>query len=172
MNCEELLKEYDAVIRKAAGYHYYKGKWRSSILELDDLIQAGRIALVKASRRYDPEQGASFNTYFRLVLAGALQDEIRTFQRESRHGAYAIHVPFDQEVHAMTSEDTAEDLALREEVTVAISLLSLRDRQMLEQRLLGTPLKEMGEERGITESHACWIIKRAVKKITKAIGGH
>jgi len=44
---------------------------------VDDLIQAGMIGLIEASRNYDPSQGASFDTYAGIRIRGAIVDEIR-----------------------------------------------------------------------------------------------
>ncbi len=43
----------------------------------DDLIQAGMIGLLEASRHYDSTQGASFETYAGIRIRGAMLDEIR-----------------------------------------------------------------------------------------------
>ncbi|OOZ37240.1 RNA polymerase sigma factor FliA [Solemya velesiana gill symbiont] len=46
-------------------------------VQADDLIQAGMIGLLEASRNYDPSQGASFETYAGIRIRGAMLDEIR-----------------------------------------------------------------------------------------------
>ncbi len=46
-------------------------------VQSDDLIQAGMIGLLEASRNYDPSQGASFETYAGIRIRGAMLDEIR-----------------------------------------------------------------------------------------------
>lgn len=46
-------------------------------VQADDLIQAGMIGLLEASRNYDPSQGASFETYSGIRIRGAMLDEIR-----------------------------------------------------------------------------------------------
>jgi len=46
-------------------------------VQADDLIQAGMIGLLEASRNYDPSQGASFETYAGIRVRGAMLDEIR-----------------------------------------------------------------------------------------------
>ncbi len=46
-------------------------------VQADDLIQAGMIGLLEASRNYDSEQGASFETYAGIRIRGAMLDEIR-----------------------------------------------------------------------------------------------
>ena len=46
-------------------------------VQSDDLIQAGMLGLLEASRNYDPTQGASFETYAGIRIRGAMLDEIR-----------------------------------------------------------------------------------------------
>ncbi len=46
-------------------------------VQLEDLIQAGMIGLLEASRNYDEQQGASFETYAGIRIRGAMLDEIR-----------------------------------------------------------------------------------------------
>lgn len=53
-------------------------------LDLDDLIQAGSIALFEAQNNYDPEGGATFATYAYIRIRGAIFDEIRKSNWASR----------------------------------------------------------------------------------------
>lgn len=48
-----------------------------SNIQVDDLIQAGMIGLIEASRRYDPNLGAGFGTYAGIRIRGEIMDEIR-----------------------------------------------------------------------------------------------
>jgi len=66
-------------------------------VQADDLIQAGMIGLIEASRKFDPEQGASFETYAGIRIRGAMLDEIRrtdwtprSVHRKAREVAEAV----------------------------------------------------------------------------------
>lgn len=48
-----------------------------SSIHVDDLIQAGMLGLIDASKHYDPSQGASFETYAGIRIRGAMLDEVR-----------------------------------------------------------------------------------------------
>ena len=48
-----------------------------SSIQVDDLIQAGTIGLIEASKHYDASQGASFETYAGIRIRGAMLDEVR-----------------------------------------------------------------------------------------------
>jgi len=66
-------------------------------VQADDLIQAGMIGLIEASRNFDPQQGASFETYAGIRIRGAMLDEIRrtdwtprSVHRKAREVAVAV----------------------------------------------------------------------------------
>jgi RNA polymerase sigma factor for flagellar operon FliA len=66
-------------------------------VQADDLIQAGMIGLIEASRNFDPGQGASFETYAGIRIRGAMLDEIRrtdwtprSVHRKAREVAEAV----------------------------------------------------------------------------------
>ena len=46
-------------------------------VQLEDLVQAGMIGLLEASKNYDANQGASFETYAGIRIRGSMLDEIR-----------------------------------------------------------------------------------------------
>ncbi|MFA6639860.1 MAG: sigma-70 family RNA polymerase sigma factor, partial [Defluviitoga tunisiensis] len=46
-------------------------------VELDDLIQEGIIGLLQSYRKYDPEKGASFNTFAMKRIKGSMLDYLR-----------------------------------------------------------------------------------------------
>ena len=46
-------------------------------VQLEDLIQAGMIGLLEASKNYDFSKGASFETYASIRIRGSMLDEIR-----------------------------------------------------------------------------------------------
>jgi RNA polymerase sigma factor FliA len=66
-------------------------------VDVEDLIQAGMIGLIEASRKFDAGQGASFETYAAIRIRGAIIDEIRrvdwmprSLHRKSREVSSAI----------------------------------------------------------------------------------
>ena len=48
-----------------------------SSVNIEDMIQAGMVGLIEASKHYDPTQGASFETYAGIRVRGAMLDEVR-----------------------------------------------------------------------------------------------
>lgn len=68
------INEYVPLVKRVA-YHLMSRLPPS--VQQDDLIQAGLIGLLEALRNYDASQGASFKTYARIRIRGAMLDEIR-----------------------------------------------------------------------------------------------
>lgn len=70
----DLVVMHESLVKRIA-YHLMSRLPPS--VHADDLIQAGMIGLIEASRKFDPEQGASFETYAGIRIRGAMLDEIR-----------------------------------------------------------------------------------------------
>lgn len=70
----EFVTRHAQLVKRIA-YHL-KSRLPPSV-QTDDLIQAGMIGLLEASRNYDARQGASFETYAGIRIRGAMLDEIR-----------------------------------------------------------------------------------------------
>lgn len=73
-NYDELMTEY-APLAKRIAYHMI-ARLPSSI-QLEDMVQAGMIGLFEALKGYDASKGASFETYARIRIQGAMIDEVR-----------------------------------------------------------------------------------------------
>ena len=73
-NFDDLVTRHAPLVKRIA-YHLMNRLPPS--VQAGDLIQAGMIGLIEASRNYDPSQGASFETYAGIRIRGAMLDEIR-----------------------------------------------------------------------------------------------
>ncbi len=90
-------------------------------VQVDDLIQAGMIGLLEASRNYDSTQGASFVTYAGIRIRGSMLDEIRkgdwaprSLHRKVREISRAVH-----EIEAEFGRDARDaEVAERLEITL------------------------------------------------------
>ncbi len=79
-------------------------------VQVDDLIQAGMIGLLEASRKYDAGKGASFETFAGIRIRGAMLDEVRkgdwaprSVHRNSRMVSDAI-----RKIEARTGRDAKD----------------------------------------------------------------
>lgn len=92
---QQRIVEYLGLVKRIA-YHLI-GRLPSSV-QVDDLIQAGMLGLIEASKNYDPGQGASFETYAGIRVRGAMLDEVRhadwsprSLHKKMREVAEAVH---------------------------------------------------------------------------------
>ena len=90
----DVIAQHADLVRRIA--HHLAARLPASV-EIDDLIQAGMIGLLEASRSYDAEQGASFETYASIRIRGSMIDEIRrgdwvprSVHRRARDAAAAV----------------------------------------------------------------------------------
>ena len=71
---ETLVKNHALLVKRIA--HHLLGRLPQSV-QLDDLIQAGMLGLLEATRHYDSSKGASFETYAGIRIRGHMLDEVR-----------------------------------------------------------------------------------------------
>lgn len=69
-----LVKSHALLVKRIA-YHLLARLPQS--VQLDDLIQAGMLGLLEATRHYDLSKGASFETYAGIRIKGHMLDEVR-----------------------------------------------------------------------------------------------
>lgn len=115
---DDLITRYAPLVKRIA--HHLISRLPPSV-QIDDLIQAGMIGLLEASRNYDPSQGASFETYAGIRIRGSMLDEIRkgdwaprSLHRKARQVAKAV-----QEIEAEQGRD-ARDSEVAERLGITL----------------------------------------------------
>jgi len=90
-------------------------------VQQDDLIQAGLIGLLEALRNYDATQGASFQTYARIRIRGAMLDEIRKndWAPRSVHRKARMVAEVVREIENRTGRD-ARDHEIAQQLKVSL----------------------------------------------------
>ncbi len=73
-NYDELMTEHAPFVKRIA---YHMISRLPANVQLEDMIQAGMIGLFEALKGYDMSKGASFETYARIRIQGAMIDEVR-----------------------------------------------------------------------------------------------
>jgi len=113
---EDLVSRHAALVKRIA-YHLMSRLPPS--VQADDLIQAGMIGLLEASRNYDASQGASFETYAGIRIRGAMLDEIRrtdwtprSVHRKARQVAEAVRTIENREGRDARDSEVAEKLGI------------------------------------------------------------
>lgn len=143
----EFVAQHAPLVKRIA--FHLKSRLPPSV-QTDDLIQAGMIGLLEASRNYDASQGASFETYAGIRIRGAMLDEIRrsdwaprSLHRKVRQVAEAIRV-----IEAVAGRDARDD-----EIAQHLGV-SLEDYHQLLQEAAGQKVFSFEELTGGDESAA------------------
>ena len=115
-SANDCIARHSDLVRRIA--HHLAARLPASV-EIDDLIQAGMMGLIEASRSYDAEQGASFETYASIRIRGAMIDEVRrgdwvprSVHRRYRDVVAATRSVEQREGRAATSQEIAGALGM------------------------------------------------------------
>ena len=113
---DDAVARHADLVRRIA--HHLAARLPASV-EVDDLIQAGMIGLIEASRSYDPDQGASFETYASIRIRGSMIDEIRrgdwvprSVHRRARDAAATIRRLEQASGRAASATEVAEAMEM------------------------------------------------------------
>lgn len=105
---DALVNRHAPLVKRLA--HHLAARLPASV-SIDDLMQAGMIGLLDASRQYDERQGAAFETYASIRIRGAMLDELRrndwapkSVHRKSRDLAEAV-----QRVEGATGREARDE---------------------------------------------------------------
>lgn len=71
---DQLVQDFAPLVKRIA-YHML-ARLPASV-QVEDLIQAGMIGLLEASRKFDHSKGASFETYAGIRIRGSMLDDVR-----------------------------------------------------------------------------------------------
>ncbi|MCJ8167932.1 RNA polymerase sigma factor FliA [Atopomonas sediminilitoris] len=115
---EQLIHQYAPLVKRI-GYHLL-ARLPASV-QLEDLLQAGMIGLLEASKKFDHSKGASFETYAGIRIRGSMLDEVRkgdwaprSVHRNSRMVSDAIRT-----IEARTGRDAKDsDVAAELELSL------------------------------------------------------
>jgi RNA polymerase sigma factor for flagellar operon FliA len=141
---EFLVAEHAALVKRIA---YHLVNRLPPNVQADDLIQAGMIGLLEASRNYDPSQGASFETYAGIRIRGAMLDEIRRSDWTPR----SVHRKARMVAEAMREIENEEGRDARD-VEVADALgMSLKDYHKILQDASGCRIFSLEELQSVGE---------------------
>lgn len=176
---EALIKQHERLIRSTA-----LSATRLGVFEpLDDLIQEGRIALLLAMRRWDPNQGSCVWTHARLAVVGAMLERARrrnmplpgtrdSFSRVSSTAQLESVDAVDQIPDESLSDSSLSVKALSvEECDTLFKLLgrlSPRELEVVKSILVGASLEEVATSLDISVTHTHRIREGAVTKMREA----
>lgn len=110
----EMLRQYAPLVRRLALQLIAK---LPASVELDDLIQVGMMGLLEASKRFQDDHVAKFETYASQRIRGAMLDELRAndwvsrgLRQSTRHVSDAIHAQQQKLGRAPLEREIAQEL--------------------------------------------------------------
>lgn len=116
---ETLVKNHALLVKRIA--HHLLGRLPHSV-QLDDLIQAGMLGLLEATRHYDSSKGASFETYAGIRIRGYMLDEVRRndwVPRSVYRNSRMISEAVKQVEHKLGRE--AKDVEIAEALNISLN---------------------------------------------------
>ena len=110
---EDLVVRHAPLVKRIA---YHLMARMPPMVLVDDLIQAGMIGLLDACRNYDPNQGASFETYAGIRIRGAMLDELRRndWAPKSVHRKMREMTETIRKIENKTGRDARDEEVIRE----------------------------------------------------------
>lgn len=115
-NYDVLMTEHAPFVKRIA---YHMITRLPANVQLEDMIQAGMIGLFEALKAYDMSKGASFETYARIRIQGAMIDEVRrcdwtprSVYQKSRKISEAIRIVEKEHGRDAKDNEVAEVLGL------------------------------------------------------------
>jgi RNA polymerase sigma factor for flagellar operon FliA len=139
----ELVERHAPLVKRIA--HHLLARLPASVL-VDDLIQAGMIGLLEASRNFDGTKGASFETFAGIRIRGSMLDEIRKgdWTPRSVHKNGRAITEAIRQVERETGRD-ARDIDVAEKLQVSIENYHQMLLEVNSGKLIGI------EDLGVTE---------------------
>ena len=162
-------------------------------IELDDLLQEGRFAMLEAAKSYDVTSGTKFSTYAAVVMKNAMSDLCRkgdsSFEKQlADHGIIQVFLdddPVDEDGIRVAEKvsDSRERDPVGDEAVLRVMIQKMHNRmEMLparEQRLLmyryglqSLRFKTIAETAAffhLTEKHMRIIEDRAIRKLREGM---
>lgn len=137
--------------------------------ELEELVQAGRGAMLNAAERFDASRGFRFSTYAYRAIVNAVRSRRR---REAKHCSRRIAltrlalriIPAE----GPAPEDVADHRLQMDKLEALILQLDARQQRVIRGRRFGVPpdtLESIGRELGLSKERVRQIEVEAVEKL-------
>ena len=116
---DDLITGNIGLVKRIA--HHLAARLPSNV-DVDDLMQAGMVGLLEAAGNFDPDRGASFETFAGIRIRGAMLDDIRKHDWTPR----SVHHKYRQvteAIHEIESESgrAAEPLEIAERLGLTMN---------------------------------------------------
>lgn len=141
---DDLVNQHAGLVKRIA---YHLMNRLPPNVQADDLIQAGMLGLLEASRNYDPTQGASFETYAGIRIRGSMLDEIRRSDWTPR----SVHRKARMVAEAMREIENDQGRDARDVEVAEVLGLSLKDYHKILQDATGCRVFSLDELNAVGE---------------------
>lgn len=170
---EFLIKKYMGMVNKESRKLYLIGA------ENEDLIQEGMIGLIKAIRKYNGSEGASFSTYANMCIRGQMINAVKTSNRK-KHSPLNSYVSFyetgtDNNTPVIAELEAGQDYEPEEILLEKMKSRKLYDnierklskyeKKVLEEYLTGDSYEMISERLNKTEKSIDNAIQRIRRKL-------
>ncbi len=135
--------------------------------DLDDLVQAGSVGLVKAASRFDPGRGVGFATF----VTPSVEGEIRRHMRAGKGGvpvaSDAATFGADEAAAEQTTAGEALDASeVRMLIAGGLRVLNRRERRIVFLRFhADLTERQIAEKVGISQAHVSRLLEGALVKL-------
>jgi len=155
-----------------------------SWIELEDIVQAGCLAGIKALRRWRPEFGYACEAYVTLAARTGIIDELRraaggrdarSAKRSARHVSLDAPIPGDSEItwaEVLTGPNLEEEALTERRATMALQFMEeipIREKLALKAYASLGSMAEAARYFEVSESRICQLIGRASKRLRRKI---
>jgi RNA polymerase sigma factor for flagellar operon FliA len=140
----DLVNQHAGLVKRIA---YHLMNRLPPNVQADDLIQAGMLGLLEASRNYDPTQGASFETYAGIRIRGSMLDEIRRSDWTPR----SVHRKARMVADAMREIENHEGRDARDVEVAKLLGISLEEYHQILQDSTGCRIFSLDELNAVGE---------------------
>jgi len=135
----------------------------------DELTSFAYLGLIHAASRFDASRGYLFSTYARHCIRGANFDGLRATLGRYAGGQRLRCVnmaPLTAAAgHATNTAEIGSDLEARDEVRKLAQILSPDERKVLNARMRGVPVKQIGLQLGVTGTRVSQISGAIMRRL-------
>ncbi|HTX08241.1 MAG TPA: sigma-70 family RNA polymerase sigma factor [Solirubrobacteraceae bacterium] len=157
---QELVRSHLPLVRAVARRYGGRGE------DLEELVQVGSLALVKASGRFDPDRGVAFASFAAPAVEGGIRRHLR--DRSGRTTRIASSTPEAGEVAAEPAGelDSIDESEFRLLLADGLRVLDERERRIVFLRFHADMTeRQIATTIGISQAHVSRLLEGALVKL-------
>jgi RNA polymerase sigma-B factor len=157
---QELVRSHLPLVRAVARRYGGRGE------DLEELVQVGSLALVKASGRFDPDRGVAFASFAAPAVEGGIRRHLR--DRSGRATRVAAHTPDNgaAPAEAVGEPDNFDESEFRVLLADRLRVLDERERRIVFLRFHADMTeRQIASSVGISQAHVSRLLEGALVKL-------